>query len=80
VKLNDGRFGRYSDSAAAFWALALLADVFIPDADFMSTVFAAKPNHKTFSLLRDLLVLQLWRFSGRAVLSCPGTVPQISSI
>ena len=64
VKLNDGRFGRYSDNAAAFWAFALLANIFVPNSNFMSTVIAAKPNHKTFSLTIELMVLQLWRFSG----------------
>jgi hypothetical protein len=58
----------------------MLADVFIVNSNFMSTVFAEKPNHKAFSLLSALLVLHLWRFSGRAVLSCQGTVPQSRSI
>jgi len=44
-KLNDGRFGRYSDNVAAFRAFSLLAGTCIPDTDFMSTVIAAKLNH-----------------------------------
>jgi hypothetical protein len=45
VKLNDGRFGRYNYNAATFRAFAPLANAVIPDTDFMSTVFAEKPNH-----------------------------------
>jgi hypothetical protein len=44
-KLNDGRFGRYSDNIAAFGAFSLLAGTCIQDTDFMSTVIAAKLNH-----------------------------------
>ena len=57
VKINDSRFGRYSDNFAALWTFPLPANVPVPNPDFLGTEFAEKPNHKAFSLVSALLVL-----------------------
>jgi len=58
VKLNYCRFGWYSDNFAAFWAFSLSADILVLDPDFMSTVFAIKPNHKALLLLSAVMATQ----------------------
>jgi hypothetical protein len=50
MKINDGRFVRHYYNTAAFWTFTPLADVFVLHTDFMTTVFAAEPNHKIVSL------------------------------
>jgi hypothetical protein len=58
VKLNYRRFGWYPDSFAALWAFSQSADVLVLDPDFMSTVFAIKPNHKALLLLGAVMATQ----------------------
>jgi hypothetical protein len=58
IEFNDSRIGRYSDYLAALRAFSPPADVLVVNPDFMSTVFAEKPNHKAFSLVSALIVLQ----------------------
>jgi hypothetical protein len=54
MKINDGRLRRHFLDAAAFWAPDWLACVFVLNTDFVSTVFAAEPNHKIRRLLIKL--------------------------
>jgi hypothetical protein len=50
MKINDGRFVRHYYNAAAFRTFNPLTCVFVLNTDFMTTVFAAEPNHKIVSL------------------------------
>jgi len=58
VKLNYSRFSWYSDNFAALRAFSQPADVLVPNPDFMSTVFAIKPNHEALLLLSAVMATQ----------------------